>query len=107
LEPGFFIPILAGGIAAGPGYFLGRSGRFGFGLVLSLAFGAASYVLMFHSQILGWEGMGPGIVAILGLVPASFGVATGTYLGRWRAGMVENRQKASVEAPEPRDRNKE
>lgn len=104
MEPGLILTILVlcGGLSGG--YALGRTGRLVLGLLLSLLSAAVAWFLMFHSQLIGWDGMGPGIVAIVGFLPLTFTIAIGSYLGHWRARVVASTADVDIEAASPQDR---
>ena len=98
MEPALYLTAIAVILSWGLGFVLGRKGWFVTGLVLSLVCGGLAWLLMFQSHLIGWEGMGPGIVAIVGLLPAAFGMALGTYIGRWRAQALATAAHEALEA---------
>ena len=98
MDAELYLAAIAVFLTWGLGFVLGRKGYFVLGLVLSLACGGVAWLLMFQSHLIGWEGMGPGIVAIIGLLPAAFGMALGTYIGRWRAQSLATAAEAPVDA---------
>ncbi|UWQ90068.1 hypothetical protein K3727_14860 [Rhodobacteraceae bacterium M382] len=77
MEPEFLFPIGAVCIGCACGVVLKRAGWGLVVLVITALCVAVSYVLLFHSQLLGWEGMGPGMVVVIGVAPFGIGVLVG------------------------------
>ncbi|MBE1282672.1 MAG: hypothetical protein GJ676_05110 [Rhodobacteraceae bacterium] len=86
MDPELFIPLIALTAAGAAGFAFGNTGRGRSVLLGASACVLASYILVFHSQLLGWEGMGPGMIAIAVLLPVGFGLVIGAFVGWWRRG---------------------
>ena len=74
MEPEFLFPVATVCIGIACGVVLKRAG---WGLLILLIIAlciAISYVLLFHSQLLGWEGIGPGMVVVIAIAPLGFGL---------------------------------
>lgn len=84
MEAEFAIPfaLLALGLVAGA--FLARIGAVVWAVLAALLAAILAWLLIFHSQRFGWEGMGPGIVAILFCAPMGLGLLLGAGFGYWR-----------------------
>ncbi|NDW46799.1 hypothetical protein [Ruegeria sp. PrR005] len=84
MEPEFLIPVglLALGLAAG--VLLARIGAAIWAVLAALAAVVMAWLLLFHSQLFGWEGMGPGIVGVLFCLPLALGLLGGAGFGCWR-----------------------
>ena len=86
MDPELFIPLIGVAAAGAAGYAFGNTGRGRSVLLVASVCVLASYVLVFHSQLFGWEGMGPGMIAIAVLLPVAFGLVIGSFIGWWLRG---------------------
>ncbi|MCR8546489.1 hypothetical protein M4578_01510 [Salipiger sp. P9] len=79
------MPLIALGLGALPGYWLGWTGRGGWGLALLAALaGAMIWTLAAARAAQGWDVLGHTIVLWLMLTPALLGLCLGAALGLYR-----------------------
>ncbi|MCE8516347.1 hypothetical protein KBY31_06450 [Ruegeria pomeroyi] len=81
MEAEFAIPLALLALGLAVGAFLARIGAALWALLGALLAAIAVWLLIFQSQRFGWEGMGPGIVAMLFCAPLGLGLLLGAGIG--------------------------